>query len=179
ARSRPDRNGSRPSVLVVALEQRARPARSQRVLGCRFFSRVHERKMAEPARCRGQNRTPEGRIAEAEPDGGALTLELELTGCHRIQRDDEIVQPAGAGKADVVRRLQNGSLACQCTTRGSPGHEGQVLLGRDPGPATEQAVEMKLRQPGLRGDLLEAGLLAIVLVDERDGPRDTRKVAAV
>src|SRR5690606_11302779 len=76
ARSRPDRNGSRPSVLVVALEQRARPARSQRVLGCRFFSRVHERKMAEPARCRGQNRTPEGRIAEAEPDGGALTLEL-------------------------------------------------------------------------------------------------------
>ena len=63
--------------------------------------------------------------------------------------------------------------------RRAAGDLGEVLLGRESGPAPEQAVEMEFRQADMTRDLAELRLAQVFALDEFDGARHAREFAAV
>ena len=89
------------------------------------------------------------------------------------------MQTTCARQTHRVRGIQHGSVGCQRVSRRRASHRRKVLFGRNAGPAPEQPIEVKLRQARVRSHVLEARLLAEALVDETDGFRNTREIAAV
>jgi hypothetical protein len=167
------------SDLIVPLESCARPTRTQRVERGDFAAHIDEAQVKEPPRGDGDKRLSERSVAVAEGDGDALPFRLHLTGRHRIQRDDEVVKPAGAGKANRISGIEHRGVARKRMARGHARDRGEILLWRDARPAAEQPVEMKFREARMRCHVFETRLFAKPLVDESDGPRDAREVSAV
>ena len=98
---------------------------------------------------------------------------------HRFELDDQIMQPARAREAHLKCCLQRTLLRSQAPARGRTGDNLQVWLGTQPGPAAEEALEVKLRQLRLGGKLFYRRLLAPVLIHVGQDTRDAGKIARI
>ena len=84
-------------------------------------------------------------------------------------RDEQIVQPAGAGQADFVGRIEHACGIAQQLARAVERERLQKRLRRQPGPAPEQMMQLGGCDAGRFGDRLDLGLLAPMPADMRDG----------
>src|ERR1700733_9807199 len=164
---------------IVARDGGAPPALAELADGALTFARLHEREMTKPTRRSCEQRFAERRVGEAVADGDSASEILQLTGRHRIECDDEIVQPTRAGKSHGIGGIQHGGLAGNRTAGLTACHESEILLRCDARPTSEQAIEVKFRQAGLGGDGGEARLLAEMPLNEADRLGDTGEIAAV
>ena len=100
----PRGGGGGREVLDVA---RLRPARAHVLERRAFLAGVGEREAGQPARRDHHQRHAERAGVEAVADGEAFAAGLPFARRHRLVRDEQIVQPAGAGQADFVGGLQH------------------------------------------------------------------------
>src|SRR5689334_13053451 len=70
-------------------------------------------------------------------------------------------------------------LLTQCRSCRPAGDLRKVLLGRQSGPSSEQAIEMKLRQADMSGDLRQFRLALEFALDKFNRARHAHEVAAV
>ncbi len=97
-----------------------------------------------------------------------------------LQRYDQVVAAGQDPKGRRNTAASSTDALLRQRVASSRARDGsQILLGCNTGPAAEQAVEVELRQAGVRRHVFEPGLFAIVLVEVTDGPRDPREVPAV
>ena len=97
----------------------------------------------------------------------------------RLVGDEQVVQPARAGKADVVSRVEHGRRIAQKLARPLDGDRLQERLRRQPGPALEQVLEMGGREADMPGDRLDRRLVAVAGGDELDRAPDGGVVGAL
>ena len=74
----------------------------------------------------------------------------------RLMGDEQVMQPARAGKADVVGRVEHARRIAQEFARALDGDGLQKRLRRQPGPALENMLEVRSRK---------ADMLAIASID--------------
>ena len=142
---------SSPSASGAAC-RRARPAprRDRRTRG------------RKPARRRHHQRGAERRGMEAVGDRQAFAAGLPFAGRHRLVGDEQVVQPARAGQADLVGGVEHARGIAQQLARAVERQRLQERLRRQPGPAAEQVMQFGRRDAGGFGDLLDLGLRAPV-----------------
>ena len=87
-------------------------------------------------------------------------------------RDEQIVQPAWAGKADLVGRVEHARRIAQQLPRAVERERLQESLRRQPRPAAEQVVQFGWRDAGGFRDGFDLGLLAPMAADVADGAAD-------
>ncbi len=103
-------------------------------------------------------------VAQRQP----LAAALEIARRHGLVRDEEIVQAAGAGQADLVGGVEHAGAVAQQRS-GVVERDGlQEGLWREPGPALEEMMEVRGRQADMGGDLLDLRLAARGLGHEFD-----------
>ena len=73
-------------------------------------------------------------------------LRADFAGRHGLQRHRQIMQSPASRKSYRVRGVQHRRFVAQRIAGRAAGDLGEVLLGSEPGPAPEQAVEVKFRQ---------------------------------
>ena len=86
--------------------------------------------------------------------------------------DEQVVQPAGAGEADVIGGVEHGRGIAQQFARALDGDRLQERLRRQPGPALEYKLEMRGGKADVFGDRLDRGLIAPARRDELDRALD-------
>ena len=106
---------------------------------------------------------------EAVVDRQAFAAGLPFAGRHRLVGDEQVVQPAGAGQADLVGGVEHARGIAQQIARAVERQRLQERLRRQPGPAAEQVMQFGRRDAGGFGDLLDLRLLAPVAADVGDG----------
>src|SRR5262245_544055 len=93
-----------------------------------------------------------------------------FAGRHRFVGDEEIVQPARSGQADLERGIEHAGGVPQQSARVVERERLQEGLGRNARPAAEQTMQIVGAHPGRCRDGLDLRLGAPVLGEERDGP---------
>src|SRR5690349_19197634 len=83
--------------------------------------------------------------------------------------DEQVVQPAGTGKANLVGRVEDACAVTQQVSRAVESEGLEERLWGEPGPAAEQVMKFGRRDAGGFGDLLDLGLRAPVALDMGDG----------
>ena len=83
--------------------------------------------------------------AHAVTNGRTLATCADFTRRHGFERNGQIMKPAAARQSYGMGGIQHRGFITQCGRNGAAGHFGEVLLGREPRPATEQAIEMEFR----------------------------------
>ena len=151
-----DIGGARPAALHVG-ERR------------RLAAGIGEGEAGEAAVGDHDQRVAEGRGMEAVADVDALAARLVGAGRHGLVGDEEIVQPAGAGQADLVGRVENRSRIGEQRAGMIEGQRLDEALRRQARPAGEQALQGERLQPDMAGDALQRRLLAPAPRDELDG----------
>ena len=94
---------------------------------------------------------------------------LPFAGRHRLVGDEQIVQPAGAGQADLVGGVEHACGIAQQIARAVERERLEEGLRREPGPAAEQMMQLGRRDAGGFGDLIDLRLGAPVAFDVSDG----------
>ena len=122
-----------------------------------------------PRSRRHHQRGAERRGMEAVVDGQAFAAGLPFARRHRLVGDEQVVQPAGAGQADLVGGVEHARGIAQQLARAVERERLQERLRRQPGPAAEQMVQLGRRDAGGFGDLLDLRLRAPVASDVSDG----------
>ena len=112
-------------------------------------------------------------------DVDARTAVLEGAGAHRLADDEEIVRPAGAGKARVVGGVEDGGRVGKPRLRVVEGQELAEALGRNPRPTPEQALEMPRAQADFPRHVAEFRLIAKTALQIGDRGFDPGVVAGV
>ena len=87
-------------------------------------------------------------------------------------RDEEIVQPAGPGKAHLVGRVEHGGGLLQQGARVIERDRLQEILRRHPGPAAEKMMQFGRADTGSFRDRFDLGLHAPVAANMSDGAAD-------
>src|SRR5690606_26095378 len=96
-----DAPGDRPGARLVGHEAGAGPAGAevgQRRLGAFLGGAAEEGEAADPALGLAEEGVAEGRGVDAVADGEPCALALVLARRHRLQTDEEVVEPPGAGE---------------------------------------------------------------------------------
>ena len=93
--------------------------------------------------------------------------------------DEEIVQPAGAGHADLERGFEQRHALVEQFSRVVERDGLQESLRRQAGPAGEQLLQRGRRLADIRGQRLQRRLVAIVEADLLDDAADGFVVAAL
>ena len=134
--------------------------------------------MADPARRRGDKDLAEQARREAVPDlqpGAALA---EFAGRHRLDGDEQVMEPAGAGQPGIEGGVE---AARAVAAQGRAGlFEAQIAgeaFRADAGPAGEHPLEMERAEMHRRGDLVERRRVITVRRDMGDGRLDPAVVA--
>ncbi len=83
--------------------------------------------------------------------------------------DEQIVQPPGAGEADLVGGIEHARGFAQQRPRMVEGEGLQKVLGGQPGPAPEQMMQLGGADAGGFRDVGDLGLGAPIAADMRDG----------
>jgi len=96
---------------------------------------------------------------------------------HGLVRDEQIVQPAAAGQADLVGRVEHAGRASQQVACVVDGDRLYEFLGTEPAPALEQLLAMGRAEPEMRSQLVERWLLGPGLGQKGNGATDKRVVA--
>jgi hypothetical protein len=90
----------------------------------------------------------------------------EFAGCHAFDADKQVVQTAGAGKACVKRRIEDGGLLFFQYRLGMFYTDIlEKFFRADSCPVREQPLEMVGTQMDLAGDLVETGLRPEIFPD--------------
>ena len=161
----PGERGGRGLVLDILGPRPAPPHVGKRR---RPVAVVDEAEPGEAALGRDQDRLAEGRGVEAEAHGEPRAAGLEVARRHRLVGDEEVVQAARAGQADLVGRVEHARRVGEERLGVVERDRLQEGLRRQPAPAPEEVVHMGGRQPDMGGDRLERGLVAPALGDEGD-----------
>ena len=177
-RSREDARRDRLGGLAVLAEAGGGPAPLEPDAD-RFGVRVCEAQGADAARGQTDQARAEGARVHAIDDVDAGAAALEGTGAHRLAGDEEIVQPAGAGKARVVGGVEDGGRVGEPRLRVVEGQELAEALGRNPRPTPEQALEMPGTQADLPRHVAELRLIAKMALQPGDRGLDPGVVAGV
>ncbi len=113
----------------------------------------------------------ERRRMEAVGDGAsAFGAGLPFAGRHRLVGDEQVVQPARTGQADLVGRVEDAGRRSAAASRAlSSVSACRKRLRRQAGPAAEQMMQLGRRHARGFGDLLDLRLVAPVAADMRDG----------
>jgi hypothetical protein len=90
---------------------------------------------------------------------------LVLAGGDALEIDDQIMQPRRPGKSRIIRRIKHGFGAVQRALGMIQRQITEKLFRADPGPADEQALEMKRAGGGGIGDVVKLGLVAEICAD--------------
>ena len=146
-----------------------RPARAHVAQRRALLAGVGEREAGEAARRRHHQRGAERRRMKAVGDGEAFAAGLPFARRHRFVGDEQIVQPAGAGQADLVGGVEHACRGTQQVARVAQRERLQEGLRRQPAPAAEQMMQVGRRDAGGVGDRLDLGLRAPIAADMGDG----------
>ena len=92
----------------------------------------------------------------------AFAAGLPFARRHRLVRDEQIVQPAGAGQADLVGRVEHAGRRAQQLARVVERQRLQEGLRRQPAPAAEQMMQIGGADAGGFRDGVDLGLRAPV-----------------
>ena len=111
-------------------------------------------------------------IGEAQPFAPIVARRQRLVG------DEEVVQPARAGKTDVVGGVEHAGGVTQQFPRALDGDRLQERLRRQPRPALEDVLKVRGREADVRGDGLDRGLVAPARRNEFDRISDRGVVGA-
>ena len=84
--------------------------------------------------------------------------------------DEQIMQPAGARKTQFVARVKQWQIAGKQPLGVIEGNGLQKRLGRKPGPAGEQFLQLRRRLSNRIGERIEIGLILPVFGDQFDHP---------
>ena len=161
---------------LVLDELRARPAPrhvGERALPVAVIDKTQAR---HPARRRDDDRLAErrGMVAIAKNE---IVASVVARG-QRLMGDEEVMQPARAGEADVISRVEHARRIAQKRTRPLDGDRLQKRLRREPGPAFEDMLEVGGREADMAGDRLDRRLVAIAGGDEFERVLDGGVIAA-
>ena len=150
----------------------ARPARLHVGERRRLLARIGKGEAGKPAVGDHDQRGAEGRGVEAVAHGEPLAACLVGARRHRLVADEEIVQPAGAGEADLIGGVEHRGRISQ-KRAGVIQRQGlNEALGRQAGPAGEQALQGERLHADMGGDALQRRLLAPAPGDEGDRAAD-------
>ena len=129
---------------------------------------VDEAEPGETALARDEDRLAErGRMeAEAHDEAGAAGLVVARR--HGLVGDEQIVQAPGARQTDLVGGVEHAGGVGEQRLGAVERKRLQERLRRQAAPTPEQVVHMRRRQPDMRGDVVERGLLPPALRDEGD-----------
>ena len=163
--ARGERRGDRLVLHVGRLHPAAAHVGEHRLL----LAGIAEGEARKPARRRHHQRDAERRGVEAIGDRQAFAAGLPFARRHRLVGDEQVVQPAGAGEADLVGRVEHARAIAQQLARIVERDRLQEGLRRQPGPAAEQVVQLVRRHADRMRDLLDLGLRAPVLGNVGDG----------
>ena len=158
--------GGRGEVLDVF---RLRPARAHVVERRAFLAGVGERQARKAARRHHHQRRAERAGMEAVSDRQPFAAGLPFARRHRFVRDEQIVQPAGAGQADLVGGVEHACRRAQQVARVTERERLQERLRRQAAPAAEQMMQIGGGDAGGVGDGFDLGLRAPIAADMGDG----------
>jgi hypothetical protein len=116
---------------------------------------------------------------EAVVDDETFAAGFPFAGRHRLVGDEEVVQAAGTGKADLVARIEHARRIAQQAPRVVERDRLQERLRRQAGPAAEQVVQVCHRNADRVCDGFDFGLRAPLLRDEGDRIADDRVIFAL
>ena len=144
------------------------------------LARVGEGEAGEAVLGDHHQRRAERRGMEAVADGDALAARLVVAGRHRLVGDEQIVQAAGTGEADLVAGVEDGSGIGQQAAGMVERHRLEEALRRQAGPAGEQALQRRAAsgRPPRRSPRARAGRASCAR-DELDGAADDLVVASL
>ena len=162
--ARGERRGDRLVLDVGRLHPAAAHVGEHRLL----LAGIAEGEARKPARRRHHQRDAERRGMEAVGDRQALAAGFPFARRHRLVGDEQVVQPARAGEADLVGRVEHACRIAQQLARIVERDRLQEGLRRQPGPAAEQVMQLVRRDADGVRDLLDLGLGAPVFGDVGD-----------
>lgn len=171
-------NGFAPAVRlpVRAVQSRGGPIFSE-LLGCAGEIRcLVEGEVANAACVPGESGPAKRGFSEAPSDIHAAAATFNLTWGSRLDIDQQIMQPAGAGQTGIQGGSQD---ACRCTQAvlGVFGCEAlQEIFRRDASPAPKQAMEMGFAQAGGSGKHLQVGLIGVVFIQKANDFFDASEI---
>ena len=93
---------------------------------------------------------------EAVTDSQPAAARLEVAGRHGLMRDEQIVQTARAGQADLVGGVEQRQAVIQQAARMVHGDGLQEGFGRQTGPAGEKLLQRGRLKAGLVGQMRQA-----------------------
>ncbi len=166
----------RGGQALVLDEPGARPA--PRHVGARGLAIpvVDETETRHAARRRDHDRLAEGRGMEAVSERQIVAPIVARS--QRLVGDEQVMQPARAGKADVIGRVEHARRVAQEFPRALDGDGLQERLRRQPRPALENVLEVRSRKADMVGDRLDRRLIAIAPGDELDRALDDGVIGA-
>ena len=153
AAPRPDEAGARPTPSHVGERGGAVPV-------------VDEAEAGEAARRGDDDRFAERRRVEAV--GEFEVVAAIVAGRQRLMGDEQVVQPARPGQADVVGGVEHARRIAQQLARPLDRQRLQEGLRRQPGPALEHVLEVRRGETDMVGDRLDRRLVAPAGRDEFD-----------
>ena len=135
----------------------------------RLFAWIGKRKPGEAARRRYDESRAEWRGMEAVGEREPFAAGFPFAGRHCLVGDEEVVQAAGAGEADLVACFEHARGFPQQAPRAVERECRHEFLRGQPCPAAKQVVQFVRGDAAGVGDRFDLGLATPVLRDEGDG----------
>ena len=135
----------------------------------RFLAGIGEGDAGKAALGRHDQRVAERRRVKAEVNRQAFAAGLPFARRHRLVGDEQVVQAAGTGQADLVGGVEHARGVAQQLPGAVERQRLQEGLRGQSRPAAEQVMQFGRRDAGGVGDGLDLGLLAPVAADMADG----------
>src|SRR5262249_62045966 len=107
-----------------------------------FLAGVGEGEAGEATVGRGDERRAERAGMEAVGELEAFAARLPFAGRHRLVGDEQVVQPAGAGEADLVARVEHARGVAQQLARMVERQRLYERLACQPAPAAEPMIPL-------------------------------------
>ena len=140
------------------------------------ISLVDEAQARHAARRRDDNRLAERRGMEAISEDEIVAPVVARR--QRLVGDEQVVQAARAGEADVISRVEHARRIAQQFPSALDGDRLQEGFGREAGPALEDVLEVRRRKADMACDRLDRRLIAIAPGDELDRALDSGVIGA-
>ena len=157
-------------TAIVSLVLRAGPIALETLERCPPVAVHHELEPAHTAVGRCNHAFAKRARRKAVPYDQVPAQFLVLTRRHRLDVDEEIVQPPRARQPGLVRRREDREPTPQRLLGVRDGEKLEKTLRAHPGPAPEEPLQMELAQPHRLRRVLERGLLAgmrLEILDDR------------
>ncbi len=150
---------------------RIRPAAGHVLETGPFLARIGKGAASKATIGHHDQRKPEGRGVETVTDRQPAALGLPFAGRHGLMGDEQIVQAARPGHANLDRGFEQRQILFAQQPLGMIQRYGlQECLGRQAGPASEGLLQLRRRLAEPCGNGFEGGLLAIIQRQKLDNP---------